>query len=63
VYFLRLFEVCDNKEGIVAEYAAKGWHLELRRMVGDEEMMEWIELQSMFRGVSLTQNEDEVSWG
>jgi hypothetical protein len=27
----------------VADYAAKGWQLGLRRMLGDEEMREWTE--------------------
>jgi hypothetical protein len=46
----------------VAKYAAKGWRLDLRRMLGDEEMQEWNELQNLLRGVSLTQQEDTVCW-
>jgi hypothetical protein len=63
VCFLRLFEVCDNKEGTVADCAVKGWHLGLRRMLGDEEMSEWTDLQTKLRGASLTQHDDEVNWG
>jgi hypothetical protein len=40
VCFPRLFKVYDNKEGSIAEYAARGWHLRLRRMLGEEEMKE-----------------------
>jgi hypothetical protein len=63
VSFSKLFEICDNKEGSVANYAAKGWQLGLRRMLGDEEIREWTELQTKLREVSLTQYDDEVSWG
>jgi hypothetical protein len=63
VCFPRLSEICDNKEGSVAEYAARGWHLGLRRMLGEDEMKEWTDLQSILRGVILTQQDDVVCWG
>jgi hypothetical protein len=63
VCFPRLFEICDNKEGAIVDYAARGWQLRLIRMLGDDEMREWTDLQSMLRGVTLSQNDDEVSWG
>jgi hypothetical protein len=50
VSFSKLFEICDNKEGSIANYAVKGWQLGLRRMLGDEEIREWIELQTKLRG-------------
>jgi hypothetical protein len=63
VCFPRLFEVYDNKEGTVAEYAANDWQLNLRRMLGEEEMSEWTDLQTKLRRVILTQHDDEVIWG
>jgi hypothetical protein len=43
--------------------AVMGWQLGLRRMLGPKEMRKWIELQSLLRGVSLSQQGDVVSWG
>jgi hypothetical protein len=63
VCFPNLFEVCDNKEGFVADCAGRGWQLGLRRMLGPEEMRGWTELQALLRVVSLSQQEDVVSWG
>jgi hypothetical protein len=47
ICFPRLLGVCDNKEGTIAEYADRGWHLGLRRMLGAEEMREWTGLHSL----------------
>jgi hypothetical protein len=63
ICYPKLFEVCDNKEGSMAECAARGWQLGLRCMLGPEEMREWTDLQSLLGGVSLSNQEDVLSWG
>jgi hypothetical protein len=63
ICFPELFEVCDSEVGSVADYAARGWHIGLRHMLGTEEMREWTDLQELLRCVNLTQQEDVVSWG
>jgi hypothetical protein len=48
---------------MVAEYAARDWHIQFQRMLSPEAQAEWEGLQGMLQCVSLTQEDDRISWG
>jgi hypothetical protein len=39
------------------------WQINLRRNLGAEATSKWSDLQTTLTGVTLNNNEDEVSWG
>jgi hypothetical protein len=47
----------------VAECAADNWQIQFCRVLCPEAQAEWVELQGMLQGVSLTSMDDEISWG
>jgi hypothetical protein len=47
----------------VSECANRGWQIKFRRMLGQEEMDEWIQLQEVVRGAVISQEEDTILWG
>jgi hypothetical protein len=63
IHFSKLFEICDDINSSVTECAGMNWQINLRRNLGAEATPKWSDLQTMLTGVTLNNNEDEVSWG
>jgi hypothetical protein len=63
ICFLRIFAICDDRNISVAKCAESNWELHFRRMLGDAEFSEWTEMQGVLRGVTLSDRDDEISWG
>jgi hypothetical protein len=63
IQFTKLYETCVDKQAMVAEYAARDWHIQFQRMLSLEAQAEWEGLQGMLQCVSLAQEDDRISWG
>jgi hypothetical protein len=63
LHFPNMYAICEPKMLSVADCAADGWQIKFRRMLGDTEMGEWSELQSLISGISMAGQEDEITWG
>jgi hypothetical protein len=61
--FPALYIICNNKSISVSECANMGWQVQFRRMLGQEEMEEWMRLQEAVRGIVIHQEEDTILWG
>jgi hypothetical protein len=63
VCFPKLYDVCGDKGISVKEVANRGWQIEFRRMLREEEYNDLIRLENMVPGIQLTTDDDVVSWG
>jgi hypothetical protein len=63
IQFTKLYEICVDKQAMVAEYAAREWQIQFRRMLSPKAQAEWEGLQGMLQCVSLTHEDDRISWG
>jgi hypothetical protein len=60
ICFPSIFVVCEDTSISVARCAEADWEIHFRRMLGD---MEFREMQSILRGVTLSNRDDEIDWG
>jgi hypothetical protein len=63
ICFPKIFAICDDRNISVAKHAELNWELHFRRMLGDAEFSEWTEIHDVLRGVTLSDRDDEISWG
>jgi hypothetical protein len=61
--FPYIYSICSDPNSIVKQMLIEGeWEINLRRTLGQNELVEWMELQERLAPIQLTTEKDSMVW-